>query len=237
MNILILHNEDFIPSSSTCVRIKDYRYTHILTVLKSQIGDKIKSGLLNGLMGDGTITAITDTFVELNVTLNQPPPPPLQCTLIVALPRPKSMRKVIECSVSLGIKKIYLIGSYRVEKSFWNTPFLKTEQMNQFAITGLEQAKDTLFPEIRTKRFFKPFIEDELPLIAANTLSLVAHPYDATPCPYRPDSPVTLIIGPEGGFIPFEINILKRQGFQPVTTGERILRVEYAVPTLIGRLF
>lgn len=236
MNILLLHDEDFVPSSTTCVRIKGYRYKHILTVLKSQIGDTIKSGLINGLMGEGTVAAITDSFVELNVILDQPPPPPLQCTLIVALPRPKSLRKVIECSVSLGIKKIYLIGSYRVEKSFWHTPFLKTEQMNQFVVNGLEQAKDTILPEIRIKRFFKPFVEDELPLIAANSLHLVAHPYEATECPSRPDSPVTLIIGPEGGFIPFEINILKRQGFHPVTTGERILRVEYAVPTLIGRL-
>jgi RsmE family RNA methyltransferase len=189
------------------------------------------------MMGEGIVTAITDSFVELNVSLDQPPPPPLQCTLIVALPRPKSLRKVIECSVSLGIKKIYLIGSYRVEKSFWNTPFLKTEQMNQFIINGLEQSKDTIFPEIHTKKFFKPFVEDELPLIAANSLQLVAHPYEAAECPSRPDSPVTLIIGPEGGFIPFEINIMKRQGFQPVTTGERILRVEYAIPTMIGRLF
>jgi RsmE family RNA methyltransferase len=237
MNVLLLHNEDFVPSSSTCVRIKDYRYKHILTVLKSQIGDRIKSGLANGLMGEGTITAITDSFVELDVILNQPAPKPLECTLIVALPRPKSLRKVIECSVSLGIKKIYLIGSYRVEKSFWSTPFLKPEQMNQFVINGLEQAKDTVLPEIRTKRFFKPFVEDELPLIAANSLNLVAHPYDAVECPSRPNSPVTLIIGPEGGFIPFEINILKHHGFAPVTTGERILRVEYAIPTLIGRLF
>ncbi|HEX2958736.1 MAG TPA: 16S rRNA (uracil(1498)-N(3))-methyltransferase [Chitinispirillaceae bacterium] len=237
MNLLLLNNEDFSQPSSTCVRISDYRYRHILTVLKAQIGDKIKSGHLNGLMGEGTITAITDAFVELDVTLDTTPPPPLQCTLIVALPRPKSLRKVIECSVSLGIKKIYLIGSYRVEKSFWNTPFLKPEQMNQFIINGLEQAKDTVFPEICTKRFFKPFVEDELPLIAANSLNLVAHPYDAAECPSRPDSPVTLVIGPEGGFIPFEINILKRYGFQPVTTGGRILRVEYAIPTLIGRLF
>jgi RsmE family RNA methyltransferase len=237
MNLLLLNNEDFLPSSPSCVRIKDYRYKHILTILKAQIGDIIKSGLINGLMGEGVITAITDQFVELNVTLDQPPPPPLRCTLIVALPRPKSLRKVIECGVSLGIKNFYLIGSYRVEKSFWSTPFLKPQQMNQFIINGLEQSRDTVFPIIKCKRLFKPFVEDELPQIAADSLALVAHPYAAVECPSRPGTSVTLIIGPEGGFIPFEIDILIRHGFQPVTTGERILRVEYAIPTLIGRLF
>jgi RsmE family RNA methyltransferase len=237
MNLLLLKNEDFLPSSITCVRINDYRYKHMLTVLKVQIGEKIKCGLINGLMGEGTISLITDQFVELNILLESPPPPPLPCTLIVALPRPKSLRKVIECGVSLGIKKIILIGSYRVEKSFWSTPFLKTEQMNQFITNGLEQSRDTVFPTVKCKRLFKPFVEDELPQIAHGTLSLVAHPYGATECPSRPNTPVTLIIGPEGGFIPFEIDILKRHGFQPVTTGERILRVEYAIPTFIGRLF
>jgi RsmE family RNA methyltransferase len=237
MNLLLLNNDDFLPSSTKCVRINDHRYKHILTVLKSQIGDTIKSGLTNGPMGEGTITAITGQYVELEVTLDQPPPQPLHCTLIVALPRPKRLRKVIECSVSLGIKKIYLIGSYRVEKSFWSTPFLKPEQMNQFITTGLEQSKDTVSPVIKTKRLFKPFVEDELPLIARDSLPLVAHPYGAVQCPSTPNSAVTLIIGPEGGFIPFEIDLLKRFGFQPVTIGERVLRVEYAIPALIGRLF
>jgi 16S rRNA (uracil1498-N3)-methyltransferase len=237
MNLLLLKNEDFLPSSKTCVRINDYRYKHMLTVIKVQIGDKVKCGIINGYMGEGVISIITNQFIELTVTLECPPPPPLPCTLIVALPRPKSLRKVIECGVSLGIKNVFLIGSYRVEKSFWSSPFLKKEKMNQFIANGLEQSRDTVFPIIKCKRFFKPFVEDELPEIARETLALVAHPYGAAECPSRPNTPVTLIIGPEGGFIPFEIDLLKRQGFQPATIGERILRVEFAIPAFIGRLF
>ncbi|RYZ96209.1 MAG: 16S rRNA (uracil(1498)-N(3))-methyltransferase, partial [Moraxellaceae bacterium] len=44
-------------------------------------------------------------------------------------------------------------------------------------------------------------------------------------------------IGPEGGFIPYEIDLLNKQGFEVVNLGERIMRVETVVPYLLGRLF
>jgi RsmE family RNA methyltransferase len=49
--------------------------------------------------------------------------------------------------------------------------------------------------------------------------------------------PVTLAIGPEGGFIAEEIASFERIGFHAVSFGPRILRVETAVSALVGRLF
>ena len=104
------------------------------------------------------------------------------------------------------------------------------------AILGLEQARDTILPAIEPRRLFRPFVEDELPDIARGSMALVAHPYADAGCPRGVDGPLTIAIGPEGGFIQKEIESLERIGFRAVPIGTRILRVETAIPALIGRL-
>ena len=69
------------------------------------------------------------------------------------------------------------------------------------------------------------------------TRGLVGHPGDYPPCPRGLDEAVTLAIGPEGGWIPYEIDLLANAGLQPVQLGARILRVETAVTALLARLF
>ena len=79
--------------------------------------------------------------------------------------------------------------------------------------------------------------EDELPGIIKGTRSFVAHPDGATsilPCGIK--GAFTLVIGPEGGFLPDEISAFRRSGCRCVNLGERILRVETAVVAALGRM-
>ena len=147
------------------------------------------------------------------------------------------LRRVFQTVAAMGVPRIVLVNSYRVEKSFWQTPFLEPEAIREQLILGLEQARDSVLPEIVIEKRFKPFVEDRLPAITEGTLGLVGHPGNYPPCPRGLDEPVTLAIGPEGGWIPYEIDLLGKSGLQPVQLGERILRVETAVTALLARLF
>ena len=237
VNLILLFQSDFKDGFDDIVHIGGARKEHIQSVCKAGIGDELKVGLFNGLMGKGVVIGSNETRVELKVSLNQNPPPPLPLTLIVALPRPKSLKKALEVTTSLGVKKIFIIESWRVEKSYWNSPALQKKHLQNCIVSGLEQARDTVAPHIEIRRRFKPFVEDELPALIEGTRALVAHPYNASLCPCALKNPVTLVVGPEGGFIPYEIELLKSLGLEAVTLGERILRVEYAIAALIGRLF
>jgi RsmE family RNA methyltransferase len=137
----------------------------------------------------------------------------------------------------MGVPRVILLNSYRVEKSFWQTPFLEPAAIREQLILGLEQARDTVLPEVIIEKRFKPFVEDQLPSIAAGTLGLTGHPGDYPGCPRAVEQPVTLAIGPEGGWIPYEVEKLQQAGLQPVQLGARILRVETAVTALLARLF
>ena len=235
MNLLLLEEADFIGPDR--VVLSDRRLTHMQEVHRSVVGDSLRVGRIGGLMGSAQVLRLDPREAELQVTLDQPPPAKLPLTLVLALPRPKMLRRVFQTVATMGVPRVVLVNSYRVEKSFWQTPFLEPEAIREQLILGLEQARDSVLPEIVIEKRFKPFVEDRLPAIVDGTLGLVGHPGNHPPCPRALTEPVTLAIGPEGGWIPYEIDLLAKAGLQPVQLGERILRVETAVTALLARLF
>ncbi|WP_323751641.1 16S rRNA (uracil(1498)-N(3))-methyltransferase [Marinobacter sp.] len=235
MNLALLFDEDFIDTDRALLRGR--RFDHLKTVLKAGTGHQLPVGRVNGAMGYGEVLRLTDTEVELQVSLEQPAPTPLPLTLILAMPRPKMFRRTLQTCASLGVKDIWLINSYKVEKSFWQTPWLSEQNLLDNLTLGLEQAKDTLMPQVHIRKLFKPFVEDELPALLAGKRALVAHPGTAIPCPTHLNHPAALCIGPEGGFTDYEVGKLEEAGCQSVHLGPRILRVETAVPVLVSRLF
>lgn len=236
MNLILLFEDDF-TSNDKCVRLSGRRHKHVRDVHRISMGDKLCVGLCGGLIGTGRVTLLDDKSLEMDVEFNTPAPSFLPVTLVLALPRPIMLKRILSSVSSMGVKRIILFHSNRVEKSFWKSPTLEEKSIREQLILGLEQAKDTILPNVELKPLFKPFVEDELLTIAKDTLCLVAHPGSSDACPRHVRRPVTLVIGPEGGFIPFEIEKLKELGFSAVHLGKRILRVETAVPTLLSRLF
>lgn len=204
---------------------------------RAETGDTLKVGLLGGFMGSGRVTRLDSQCLELDLTLDQPPPPKLPLTLVLALPRPKVLNRVLASATSLGVAKIYLINAWKVEKSYWKSPRMSEANLLEQRTLGLEQARDTILPELHLRRLFRPFVEEELPDLTQDTLALVGHPGASTPCPRQLPGPAILAVGPEGGWIEAELSSLQAAGFRPVDLGPRILRTETAVATLVGRLF
>ncbi|CAD5105774.1 16S rRNA (uracil(1498)-N(3))-methyltransferase [Zestomonas carbonaria] len=235
MNLLLLEDADFVADDRAVLRGRRLRHLH--EVHQAESGDSLRVGRLGGLMGSGTLLRLEADEAELRVRLDTPPPAKLPLTLLLALPRPKMLKRVLQTVAAMGVPRLILLNSYRVEKSFWQTPFLTPEAIREQLVLGLEQARDTVLPEVSIEKRFKPFVEDRLPAVAEDTLGLVGHPGNHPPCPRAVERPVTLAIGPEGGWIPYEVDKLREAGLQPVQLGERILRVETAVPALLARLF
>lgn len=235
MNLLLLKDTEL--SDHTAV-LSGRRHQHIRNVLKLGSGDQIKTGLINGRIGQAEILSITElkTKICLRETATEPPCP-ISCKVVLAMPRPKMMRRVIQNLVAMGVKDIHLIHSWRVEKSFWQTPWLLPDSLEEQCLLGLEQAVDTIMPGISLHKRFKPFVEDCLPDILADSNALVAHPRAEQACPVQLTEASTLIIGPEGGFTEYEIDMLEKAGAKAVSIGPRILRVETAIPALLSRLY
>lgn len=235
MNIVLLDaNQD---CSSDIWSIEDQRQIkHLNQHLQLKAGDTLKVGVRDGQRYLTEVQSITAQQIMLKPIQTESVPNKVPVHLILALPRPKVLRRMIMDAVTLGVERISLIHSYRVDKSYWQSPFL--QQLDDYVTLGLEQAGDTIVPEIQLYKRFKPFVEDVLPtLISEQRPAYVAHPYAEQSMPHAIAHGCNLIVGPEGGFIPYEIELLKKNGCQAMSLGNRILRTETAVSNILGRLF
>lgn len=136
---------------------------------------------------------------------------------------------------AMGVGRIILVNSYRTDKSYWGSPLL--DRLDAFVAEGLQQGMDTVPPAITLAKRFKPFVQDELPALINGKSAIVAHPYaEMTFGDFAKQGlPSVIVIGAEGGFIPYEIELLASVGVVAVTLGERILRTESAVNAVVGR--
>lgn len=239
MNILLLQSDNLPTPDGGRLTLSGSQARHITQIIRPAEGDQLRVGVLNGLLGMAKVLRIYGPGeLELEVTLDTDPPKPLPLTLLLALPRPKVLRRVLQSATTLGVKQIYLLNSYRVDKSYWQTPLLAEEAVHEQLLLGLEQARDTLLPQVHLRQRFKPFVEDELPELVKGKTCFTAHPApDALPCPSSVKEDSVLAVGPEGGFIQYEVNKLNEAGFETIGLGPRILKVETAIPALVSKLF
>ena len=232
MNLLLLEPADFIAEHTAL--ISDWRFEHCRDTLKTRAGDNLTVGLLNGLTGRALCQQIDARQMQLHINqLDGTPPPSLPLLLVLALPRPNMLKRIVHNIAELGVKQLHLIHSQRVEKSYWQSPVLQNDKLQAQLKLGLMQAKDTILPDIYMHTRFRPFVEDTLPLLSNGRNAFMAHPGGSQAllpgCEQR-----LLMIGPEGGFTSHEVALVKQQGVQIVTMGQRIYRVENALTLLCG---
>lgn len=237
MNLLLLEPDDLIEADLAILR--DARLQHILNTHRARVGDHLRAGLLNGRQGRAEILTLDEHQATLRLVLDEASPSPLPLTLVLALPRPKMLRRCLALVAELGIKQLYLLNSLRVEKSYWQSPLLEQEAIRKALLCGLQQVKDTRLPRVEIRRRFKPFVEDELPGLIGQQTALVAHPYSESDRPLTlPLAGASLVcVGPEGGFIPYEVEKLSAAGCRPLGLGSRTYRVETFLPLLAGSLY
>ena len=232
MNIILLAPEDWLDENTVC--LDDRRHEHIRGILKAQMSDSLRVGLLGGLRGSGTVVKLSEEHTHLQVDLVDPPLPRHPCDLILALPRPKMLRRVFRTAAEMGVAHLYLINSARVEKSYWQSPLLRPDRVDAALTAGLQRAGDTVLPQVHLHPRFKPFIEDQLPGLIGSGACWIAHP-GAPEALATHSSEALIMLGPEGGFIPYEVELAQSMGAKAVRLSDRILSVDTAVTAALSQ--
>jgi RsmE family RNA methyltransferase len=239
MNLLLFDPTEITTDNT--VAFSDRRSEHIIKILDCRPGDVIRGGIINGPQGSGEIVSIREKEVTLRFIPETGPPQKPAVDLVLGLVRPIMLKRILAQVASLGVGRIFLINGNRVEKSFFSAGLLQNEKFKSYLIEGLEQAKNTYLPEVSIHERFKPFVEDFIPAVAeAYCRMLVAHPGAGQSVKQisgtGKQGRILLAVGPEGGWVDYEIEKFVEQSFVPVSMGDRVLRTDTAVVALLSQL-
>lgn len=241
MNFLLLEPHELgpakAPTEPVCV-VRGRRAEHLRTVLRAKAGDTLRIGVVDGALGTGLVEHLEDHEARIRITLATRPAP-LHDTLLLAVPRPKVLMRMLAHAAAMGFARIVLFRSWRVDKTWMQSRAFDPAVQREQLMFGLEQAGRTQLPEVIRFDLFKPMVEDELPRLELPETRFVAHPYAATPTHQLQlgrAQPFSLAIGPDGGFLPYEVDKLIAAGFHAISCGPHALRTETALAALWGQL-
>ena len=232
---LILFDAAEIRSDGSVVAVAE-RAAHLTTVLRVQQDQQVRVGLIDGPLGVGTVTAIDDGRVTLQCAFESDTPERPAVDLLLALPRPKVMRRLWAQLAALGVGQVILTNAEKVERDYFDTHVLRAEGYLPLLVEGLQQARDTRMPVVSVHKQFRKLIESDLNALFPTGHRIVAHPGGTKSISEAlGDTPgrVLLAVGPEGGWNDFELSLLQSHGFTPVTMGPRTLTTTTACIALL----
>jgi RsmE family RNA methyltransferase len=242
MNRILLHDADRVTGSPSRFVLRrdpaarDERADHVRSVLRAAVGDRLRVGLLDGPLGAATILDDAGDSLLLECEFESTVPPRPDVDLVLALPRPKAWKRLLPQVTALGVDRVVLLQAARVEKPYFSSQWLDERHYAPLIHEGLMQSGATAAPRITIEPLFRPFVEDRLAAFAGDARAIVLDPAaprgiletlraDRYPASRR----VVLIVGPEGGFVPFERDLLAGAVPRTARLLSAILRSETAV--------
>ena len=256
--VLGLHNGDTIRAG--CVRspIEDNRLTGLITddaTIQWLPEGKIKKaqptkngeppGSLQITIPSPPLTTLWNTTTSATDDIDESDVP--KVSLLLALPRPLQLGRILPMIAQLGVDQLILTNAKKVPKDYFGSHiFRKPNVLRSMLIEGLAQSGDVRLPHVTVTKRLKIFMEDELDDMfpPEEYIRVIAHPKrkDESREEMRM-SDITLsgaqrilvAVGPEGGWEePYELDMFKEKGFQQITLGDRVLRSDVAVVSLLA---
>lgn len=157
---------------------------------------------------------------------------PNKIYLFQGLPKSDKLELIIQKAVELGVHEIIPVAAKRsVVKLDAKKEAGKIKRWQAISESAAKQSKRSIIPEI------KPVMSYKEALQYAKELDVKLMPYENAKgiaetrriiSEIQKEQSVAILIGPEGGFDPEEVDLASKDGFYPVTLGKRILRTETA---------
>jgi len=238
MNLLLIRPDELGASTDEVV-LRDRRATLVREVLRALPGTRLRAGIAGGAVGEAEVTRVTSDAIGLRFTATGPPSTPAPVDLVLAVPRPKVLRRTLAAAAAMAVRRIDLVNAWRVDKSYLGSARLAPAAIAEDVWLGAEQGGTTHLPEVVVHRRLMAMLDERHPGPGA-ARGLCAHARGGVDLevalPPGATGDVVIAIGPEGGWIEREVETFAARGFAIVRLGAPILRVEAAVVAALAQV-
>lgn len=218
------------------IEITGEDYNHMKNVLRLKVGEQV-------LLSDGEdkeyVCEIAgyqpeeeSVFLNIIDIMGISRELPAKITLFQGYPKGDKMEQIVQKAVELGAYEIVPVMMKRsVVKLDEKKAEKKVERLNAIALSAAKQSKRGKIPKVTSVMNMKEAVS------YAKTMEYIILPYEnAEGMDYsktvikevKGKQSVAVFIGPEGGFEPAEVEMIKEAGGKTITLGHRILRTETA---------
>ncbi|MCF7853821.1 MAG: 16S rRNA (uracil(1498)-N(3))-methyltransferase [Candidatus Pacebacteria bacterium] len=227
-----------IPAEGECVSLSDEEAGHAVRVLRAQPGDRLV--LLDGVgtRADGLVTDVGTYGRRSSLTCCVEKrecivPSRRRIRLVVAPPRSKQMSLIVRQATELGVWRISpVICEYAVARPKAGS----IHQWRREAVAAMKQSGNDFLPQFEAAADFGDLIATRSGGGLYGDSGDDEEFVDGVEESLKGADEMAVWIGPEGGFAEEEKAALQNSGFVPVKVGRWTLRVETAVPALLGWL-
>ena len=212
---------------------RDPRFEHVRGVLRLGVGDVFDVGVINGPAGKAVVEELGAKVLKVRVDWGErlPEPPPID--LLVGLCRPATVRKILTTVPTLGVRQLLFVASGRSDPAYGRSRIWREGEWRERLIEGVEQSFGTFLPEVR----LSPSLKEGLAQLPSAGCRLALDVYEGTASlssSVPSSGPVVLAVGPERGWNGADRKELREAGFELVSAGRGVLRVETAVVVGLG---
>lgn len=227
--------------SEKFVTIEGSDVNHIKNVLRMRNGEKIRVCTRDGRNFFCSIADMTDSFVRADILEEEAEDTelPNKIYLFQGLPKNDKMEWIIQKAVELGVYKVIPVSMKNcVVKLDEKKAKAKVTRWQAISESAAKQSKRSIIPEISAPMTYKEAAA------CAEKLDVNLVPYEnakgmagtkAAVEQIKKGESIGIFIGPEGGFAPEEIELVKDK-MQLISLGKRILRTETAGMTTLAIL-
>ena len=219
------------PRDGQAVLVDD-EARHLARVLRAKVGDEVRAFDGSGLEWPARVVTIGRDQVTLAVGESLPAQTATgpRLTLAVALPKGDRQKWLVEKLTELGTARLVPLVTHRGVAEA--TPSA-VGRLQRGVIEACKQCGRNTLMEIGAAAT----LETLSALLPSDAIRLLAHPGGRAFDEFvRPDAhDIVAAVGPEGGFTDEEIASAERGGFQRVSLGPHILRIETAAIAIAAR--